>query len=744
MLVVLAAGLVLAIVLAAMAFTSRASARREAAVSQSLVLAANAADAYEGGEGDLALALALASVTVEDAPSEATRTLADVGFGVGTRAVLEGHSHSVRGAALSPEGDRALSGSCAEITGDGTCTKGELILWDVTTRTEIARLGGHSGWVNDVAFAPDGRTAFSASDDATLASWDVATGEPLKRFTGDPTGLRAVAISADGTTALSGSNGGSLTLWNLATGEPIRTIAGHDGAITRAIFGPVGVAGAAGSTAITASADSSIVLWDLETGKRIRTFAGHSGWVTDVAAHPDGTRIMSTGEDLSLRMWDIESGQQTHEQLFGFDLGSIAITPDGRTAVFSAKTYIYLWGIGRFQEVGGLAGHAVDETQRSSVNAIAISRDGQLALSAGTDGALRIWNLSGQLVSAYFADGGDDIDAIAVSPDGSLLLAGMGKGEHATGELVLWDVDQAEVLRRFGGSDIGITPNCVAFHPAAPRALACAADPSGKSGDTSLILWDIESGEEIRRFEGHASLVRAVAFLPDGETALAGSQSVPDNLVGDLILWDLRTGEKIRTYDVTHDIVDIAVTSDGGRALTGSVTGAAVILWDIETGEQIRRLAGHNLPVINVAFGPEDDIAFASAVDGTVLAWEIETGEIVRRFESNELGGFALDVSPDGRFVMYGSAGGAVTLWDFHTGEISQRFIAHSNWVYDVAFHPDGRRAYTAGVDGRLIEWYNFDLNLEELLNWIEDNRYVRELTCEERTRYHLDPEGCS
>ena len=203
-------------------------------------------------------------------------------------------------------------------------------MWDVTTRTEIARLGGHSGWVNDVAFAPDGRTAFSASDDATLASWDVATGEPLKRFTGDPTGLRAVAISADGTTALSGSNGGSLTLWNLATGEPIRTIAGHDGAITRAIFGPVGVAGAAGSTAITASADSSIVLWDLETGKRIRTFAGHSGWVTDVAAHPDGTRIMSTGEDLSLRMWDIESGQQTHEQLFGFDLGSIAITPDGR------------------------------------------------------------------------------------------------------------------------------------------------------------------------------------------------------------------------------------------------------------------------------------------------------------------------------------------------------------------------------------------------------------------------------
>jgi hypothetical protein len=54
-----------------------------------------------------------------------------------------------------------------------------------------------------------------------------------------------------------------------------------------------------------------------------------------------------------------------------------------------------------------------------------------------------------------------------------------------------------------------------------------------------------------------------------------------------------------------------------------------------------------------------------------------------------------------------------------------------------------GGLAYTSGVDGKLIEWSGFDQSLEELLDWIEDNRDVRDLTCEERERYHLDAAGC-
>lgn len=85
-----------------------------------------------------------------------------------------------------------------------------------------------------------------------------------------------------------------------------------------------------------------------------------------------------------------------------------------------------------------------------------------------------------------------------------------------------------------------------------------------------------------------------------------------------------------------------------------------------------------------------------------------------------------------------------MTVWDFETEEILHRFIAHSDFVFDVVFHPNEQRAYTAGVDGKLIEWSSFDLALDELLLWVEANRYVRELTCDERTQYHLDEQDCS
>ncbi|MCP3998766.1 MAG: hypothetical protein GY722_27395 [bacterium] len=735
----LAAGLVLAVALVAVTLTSRSSAQREAAVSDSLVLAANATDAHRGGEGDLALALALESVAIDNPPAEAVRALAEIGLGIGTRKVLDGHSHAVRDAALSAEGDWALSGSCADLAADGGCNRGELIMWDVPSGGEITRLEGHTDWVNAVALAFDGRTALSGSDDGSIMLWDIAAREPIRRIDADASGIRAVAISADGTTALTGANDGSLALWDLGTAEAIMNLSAHAGPITRVSFGPEAVAGAMGSTALTASADSTIALWDLTTGELARSFSGHSGPVTDVAAHPDGTRILSTGDDLTLRMWDIEGGQQIDQHGFGVNLASVAITPDGRTALFGHKTSIWLWDIEQFEEVGQLQGHSVDETQQSNINAIALSSNGQLSLSAGSDGTLRIWNLSGQLVSRYLASGGDGIDAIALSPDASQLLGGMG-----TGDLVLWDVGEPEVVGWFSGGGLAVYPNCVAIHPTAPRALACAGDVSGLTDDTSLALWDIEAGTEVRRFEGHVTLVRAVAFLPDGRTALAGSQSVRGNTLGDLILWDLETGEEVRTFDITHDVADIAVSGDGIHAITGSVTEAAVILWDIETGLEIRRFDGHSFPVLNVEFGSDDELVFAAAADGTVLVWDVETGETLRRFVSNDIGGFALDVSPDGRFVMYGSGSGSVTIWDFETTESLHRFTGHEGYVFDVEFHPDGTRAYTSGVDGKLIEWSGFDMSLEEILSWVEDNRYIRNLTCEERDRYHLDPAGCS
>ncbi len=94
------------------------------------------------------------------------------------------------------------------------------------------------------------------------------------------------------------------------------------------------------------------------------------------------------------------------------------------------------------------------------------------------------------------------------------------------------------------------------------------------SGDKTLRLWDVASGREIEKFEGHSSRVDSVAFSPDGKTALSGSN---DETVR---LWDLASGREIGKFIGHSDQVSaVAFAPDGKTALSGS-DDHALRLWN--------------------------------------------------------------------------------------------------------------------------------------------------------------------
>jgi WD40 repeat protein len=90
--------------------------------------------------------------------------------------------------------------------------------------------------------------------------------------------------------------------------------------------------------------------------------------------------------------------------------------------------------------------------------------------------------------------------------------------------------------------------------------------------------------------------------------------------------------------------------------------------------------------------------------------------------------------------VLSGGDDTTVILWDFETGEELRRFYEHTGAVYDVGFGPDSQTAYSVSFDGALIEWQIADLPLDELVEWTHANRYVRDLTCDEREQYRVEP----
>jgi NB-ARC domain/APAF-1 helical domain/WD domain, G-beta repeat len=264
------------------------------------------------------------------------------------------------------------------------------------------------------------------------------------------------------------------------------------------------------------------------------------------------------------------------------------------------------------------------------------------------------------------------------------------------------------LLRTFISREGGVS--AVALLPGGRRVL------SG-SWDGTLRLWDLETGEELRRFEGHKfhpslhsfllNSVKAVAIQSDGRRALSCSD---DGRIGrpatvfTLRLWDLETGAELRQWRSEDSFKAVALLSTGKRALTGSDHGrfgrpATVFtlrLWDLETGEELRRFEGHEDRVNSVAVLSDDRRALSGSDDRTLRLWDLDAPATLRRVGGHEGAVYGVSVLPDRNRFLSGSFDQSVRLWDLETGAELRRFEGHTDRVMAVTVLPDGQRAVSA------------------------------------------------
>jgi WD40 repeat protein len=151
-----------------------------------------------------------------------------------------------------------------------------------------------------------------------------------------------------------------------------------------------------------------------------------------------------------------------------------------------------------------------------------------------------------------------------------------------------------------------------------------AVSPDGRraytaSADKLILVWDVETGEEVRRLEGHSAPVRRMAFTPDGTRLLSASNDAD----GTLALWDLASGEMLRKFLGHRYSMGVAISPDGRWALSGGQEDLSARLWNLATGEEVARLLGHEDAVREVAFTPDGQRAITNALDGTVRIWDL-------------------------------------------------------------------------------------------------------------------------
>jgi WD40 repeat protein/serine/threonine protein kinase len=427
-------------------------------------------------------------------------------------------------------------------------------------------------------------------------------------------------------------------------------------------------------------------------GPMIRTFEGHTDWVRAVVLTRDGRGAISGSWDGTLRVWDLESGQlvrtlEAHTDrvnakahIGNAQTGAVAITPDGDRAISaSADRTLRLWDLESGQLLRALEGH----TDR--VNAVAVTPDCDRAISASGDRTLRVWDLkSGQSVRTLEGHL-DVVNAVAVTPDSHGAVSA--SSDHT---LRVWDLESGQSVRTLEGHLDGV--NAVAITPDGRRAISGSADHT-------LRVWDLESGQSVRTLEGHTNSVTAVFVMPDGRGAISGSA---DHTVR---MWDLESSQLVRTLEGHTDwVTAVVVTPDGRRAISASADHT-LRMWDLERGRSVHALAGHTDSVTAVALMPDGRGAALVSDYHVLRAWDLESGQLLRALKGHTDWVTAVAATPDGRRAVSASADHTLRAWDLGSGHSVRTLEGHTDLVSAVAVTPDGRRAISASADRTLRIW---------------------------------------
>jgi len=245
--------------------------------------------------------------------------------------------------------------------------------------------------------------------------------------------------------------------------------------------------------------------------------------------------------------------------------------------------------------------HVVSEwPHERPLNACRFDPAGRFVFCGSEDAAVERFNLADGV--RKIMNGGHQtwVKAIAMSKDGSLAISG-----GCDGKLTWWESAAAEPK----------PIRTIDAHKGWIRSLEVSPDGTllvSGGNDNIVRLWNINDGSLVRELTGHPRHVYSVGFHPNGDSVLSG------DLIGGLKQWETATGKEIRIFDATplHSynggqqvdfggIRSIAVSPDGKWLVAGGLYKATnplgavheplVLLFDLESQKLEKQLIAEGI-----------------------------------------------------------------------------------------------------------------------------------------------------
>jgi NACHT domain- and WD repeat-containing protein len=658
--------------------------------------------------------------------------------------ILEGHLGAVFGIHITTDGTQVISASQ-----DGT-----LRVWNIHTGTTEVRLDAKGVVAFDVS--PDERTVVAGCGNGKLIAWDLQAGRELFQVRAHSSHITAVACTLDSTRVASASYDGTIQVWDLASGRKMRKFDRHHQGITHLAMHPDG------RSAISADLGRKFLVWHLETGKLLCRFEQHRGYPKAMAVSPDGKTVVSSDLEQRTIAWRTRSGRNlfylpqpgdpfadddedytmyalaftpngrtvvggcgsgdlmiwnartgTARELTStrrlrkgvpVPFQAVAVTPDNRTVLAASGNELTVWDLKTRKEVGTFEGHA------GTITALAVSTDGQTAISASDDASLMVWSLGqpAPTEASTLADKTGRRQGHTEAVTGIVVSRTLGRTVTSSRDedVKLWDSNTGAEIQKL---------ERVHHRP----VIGLGISPDGRRAFTTIefeqlnaYVWDIETGALISQFSGnYHSRLDAFAAAPHGDRVLVAlsdwgwSSEGDESRTDEITVWETvgsRRPRKLRGHN--KKVRAIAFSGDGQLAVSGS-DDQRLIVWDITGGRRLATLRGHTGPITDVAMPAAGRTAISTSEDGTARLWDLAEARQLT-VSSNPEGAIEhVAVSADGSTAVLCSADGSLGVWDIVGADAPVWLVGHSAAVTCLEMSPGGEVVVTASQDRTLKVW---------------------------------------
>ncbi len=553
---------------------------------------------------------------------------------------------------------------------------GNVSIWDVSSGKLISEIKAHTT-------APNGNRAyFSANDqfivstalDSSAKIWDAKNGKLIFSTPKMQGALREAFLCYGDSVLATEARNGSIYFWSIPSGKFLKKTWNHKAFITAMSVNE------ANDEILTSSLDSTIVVWSYKkdtliytikaegpvidaqyspdkkiilatydgnkmllieraSGKIIRKFAGHTADMNDISFSADGTKILTSSEDSTARLWSVASGKELLK-VKSNDIVFVARFLPGSNSYFitsSEDKSLCFWNAG----TGSLAKKIQPKTD--AIISSGFSSDGNFALSTSANSTTNIWDThTGKILKTL--SGHKAVVMQAVFSNDQNLIASVSLDKT----LNIWDAKSGNIIHHLAG------------HTGAVRSVKFNFDNQKiitASADSTMILWDAKTGTILHRFKGHKSAVNSACFSPDGKKIISASRD------SSAIIWNTETGDVLAKIPIGSIGLFANFNLKGDRFIV--VGQKLAYVYETSSFKKLFELQPDKFFYGHADIENAANLILTSDMNGNVKVWS-DNGKLIDDFKAHDDITTSAIISNDNKAILTSSYDHTLKLWNLN------------------------------------------------------------------------------